>query len=102
MIVAARVLVLGSLLATVLAASAPAFAWEIPLTVENPARSGVPPFISGGVPLLPGQAKEASDLTLAVKGPDGKLAAIPAQFRVLARWWRAPSPASGPGGPSTS
>jgi hypothetical protein len=71
---------------TLLAASAAA--WEIPLTVENDARSGVPPYVSGGVPLLAGQAKETSDLTLAVKGPDGKLAAVPAQFRVLARWWR--------------
>ncbi|HOX05487.1 MAG TPA: hypothetical protein PK280_03715 [Planctomycetota bacterium] len=76
------------LTAFALLAVSAASAWEIPLTVDNPARSGVPPYISGGVPLLAGQAKEATDLTLAVKGPDGKLAAIPAQFRVLARWWR--------------
>ncbi len=86
MIAALRALALGVSLAAALAASAAA--WEIPLTVDNPLRSGVPPYISGGVPLLPGQAKEPSDLTLAVKDADGKLVAIPAQFRELARWWR--------------
>ena len=86
MIAALRTLALGISLAGVLAASAAA--WEIPLTTENDKRSGVPPYISGGVPLLAGQAKEPTDLTLAVKGPDGKLTAIPAQFRVLARYWR--------------
>ena len=65
-----------------------AAAWEIPLTVENPARSGVPPYISGGVPLLAGQAKEPAELRLAVKDGAGKPSAIPAQFRVLARYWR--------------
>jgi hypothetical protein len=86
MIAALRSLTLGIPLAMLLAASAAA--WEIPLTVDNPARIGVPPYISGGVPLLAGQAKETSDLTLAVKDGAGKLTAIPAQFRVLARWWR--------------
>ena len=66
-----------------------AAAWEIPLTVENHNRGGVPPFVSGGVPLLAGQAKETADLHLVVKDADGKATAIPAQFRVLARWWRA-------------
>ena len=71
-------------------------AWEIPLTVENPGKAGFSPYVSSGVPLLAGQAKDPSALRLAVKGPDGKLAAIPAQFRVLARWWRGdPSTGSG-------
>jgi hypothetical protein len=46
-------------------------------------------FISFGVPLLPGQEKDAANLRLAVKDAEGKLTAVPAQFRVLARWWRA-------------
>lgn len=66
----------------------PALAWEIPLTVENSTRVGVQPHVTSGVPLLAGQAKETSDLHLAVKSADGKLTPIPAQFRVLARWWR--------------
>jgi hypothetical protein len=63
-------------------------AWEVPLAVENSTRAGVPPFVSGGVPLLPGQAKDVTDLRLAVKDATGRLTVIPAQFRVLARWWR--------------
>jgi hypothetical protein len=63
-------------------------AWEIPLAIENQNRSGIPPYISGGVPLLPGQAKEPAGLALAVKGADGKLTAVASQFRPLARWWR--------------
>lgn len=66
-----------------------AAAWEIPLALENPSSSPAAPYVSSGVPLLVGQAKEPGDLRLAVKGPDGRLTAIPAQFRVLARWWRA-------------
>jgi len=64
------------------------WSWEIPLTIDNPTRVGIPPYISGGVPLLAGQAREPEGLRLAVKGPDGRLTAIPAQFRPLARWWR--------------
>jgi len=65
-----------------------ALAWEIPLVVKNDARCGIPPFISGGAPLLPGQAKETSGLRLASRDRGGKLVAVPAQFRVLARYWR--------------
>ncbi|HOX06999.1 MAG TPA: hypothetical protein PK280_11405 [Planctomycetota bacterium] len=76
-------------------------AWEIPLVVDKPMQGAMPPFVSGGVPLLPGQARETADLRLAVKDSGGKLAAIPAQFRVLARWWQGdPSTGSGPGGKS--
>jgi len=78
---------LGLALAWVFA-GATAMAWEIPLALENSARIGAPPFITGGVPLLAGQAKETGDLHLAVKDGAGKLTAIPAQFRILARWWR--------------
>lgn len=63
-------------------------AWEIPLVIENPARIDVPPYISGGVPLLEGQAASVENLHLAVKMPDGSLKPIPAQFRPLAHWWR--------------
>lgn len=79
--------VVGSVFLALLA-SAMASAWEIPLSVRNDARSGVPPFVSGGVPLIAGQAKETSDLRLAFKDREGKLVAVPAQFRVLARYWR--------------
>jgi hypothetical protein len=65
-----------------------ASAWEIPLVVDKPQQGAMPAHVSGGVPLLPGQARETADLRLAVKGADGKLAPIPAQFRVLARWWQ--------------
>jgi len=68
---------------------ASAFAWELPLTVEEYLGNGGQRHVSGGVPLLVGQAKEAAELRLAVKGADGSLKAVPAQFRVLARWWRA-------------
>ena len=40
--------------------------------------------VSNGVPLLAGQATDTKELH--VIGPDGK--EVPAQFRVLARWWR--------------
>ncbi len=77
-----------TLLAGALGPAGAVKAWEVPLTVENSMRTGAPPFISGGVPLLPGQAKETSDLRLVVKDGTGKTTAIPAQFRVLARYWR--------------
>lgn len=66
-------------------AAVPSLAWEIPLTVENPGRAGFSPYVSSGVPLLAGQARETADLRLTAKGPEGKLTTIPAQFRVLAR-----------------
>jgi len=72
----------------------PAPAWEIPLTVREEWGQGGMRRVTGGVPLLVGQAKEASNLRLAVRDKDGRLKAIPAQFRVLARWWR-PSVNSG-------
>jgi hypothetical protein len=66
----------------------PAAAWEVPLEVEENWGQGGFRHVSGGVPLLQGQAKEVSDLRLAVRTADG-LTPVPAQFRVLARWWRA-------------
>jgi len=68
---------------------APALAWEIPLQVKERWGQGGIRYVTGGVPLLVGQAKGPADLRLAVKGADGSLKAVPAQFRVLARWWRA-------------
>jgi len=68
--------------------AAPAAAWEIPLEVKEMWGQGGPRHVSGGVPLLQGQAKDVSELRLAVKTA-GALKAVPAQFRVLARWWRA-------------
>ena len=41
-------------------------------------------MVSNGVPLIAGQATDTKELH--VIGPDGK--EVPAQFRVLARWWR--------------
>jgi len=73
----------------VLLLSAPAFGWEIPVEVKELWGQGGARHVSGGVPLLKGQAKDASELRLAVKDKDGALVPVPAQFRVLARWWRA-------------
>jgi len=64
-------------------------AWQISLDVKEQGGVAGPRFVTCGVPLLVGQAKEPADLRLAVKGVTGELTAIPAQFRVLARWWRA-------------
>ena len=64
-------------------------AFEIPLAVEEQWGQGGPRYVTCGVPLLPGQAKDVKDLRLVVTGADGKRVAVPAQFRVLARWWRA-------------
>ncbi len=65
-----------------------AFGWEVPLELAEHAGVAGLRRVSGGVPLLAGQAKETSELRLAVSNAAGKLTAIPAQFRVLARWWR--------------
>ena len=81
-----RNLALCVVLVGLLAASAAA--WEIPLEVKEMWGQGGWRHVSGGVPLLQGQAKDAGELRLAVKTAEG-LKAVPAQFRVLARWWRA-------------
>ena len=57
---------------------------DVPLTIEETA--GVPRTaepVSTGVPLPRGLVEDAGALRLV--GPDGN--AVPAQFRVLARWW---------------
>jgi PcRGLX-like protein central beta sandwich domain len=61
--------------------------WEIDLELREHRGAGGLRYVSGGIPLLPGQASEVSQLRLARK-IGGKLVAVPAQFRVLARWWR--------------
>lgn len=63
--------------------------WELPLRVEEKWGQGGLRYVTGGVPLLPGQALDPAQLRLATKDRDGKLTALPAQFRALARWWRA-------------
>ncbi len=62
--------------------------WEIKLDVKDAVGAAGPRYITCGVPLLPGQAKETSEFALALKDDAGRLNAVPAQFRVLARWWR--------------
>ncbi|MHC4916925.1 MAG: exo-rhamnogalacturonan lyase family protein, partial [Planctomycetota bacterium] len=85
-----RTALLSSVLALAACLCAPrASAWELKLNVKEMWGQGGPRHVSGGVPLLPGQAKAVSELRLAVKDAEGKLTAVPAQFRVLARWWRA-------------
>ena len=80
-------LALGVVLALTAQRAAPG--WEVQLNAEEPSkRSGLRP-VTIGVPLLVGQAKETAELRLAVRDAAGKLTALPAQFRVLARWWRA-------------
>ncbi|HOX05490.1 MAG TPA: hypothetical protein PK280_03730 [Planctomycetota bacterium] len=69
--------------------SATASAWEVPLSLEE--RGGVAGLrpVTSGVPLLVGQAKDVKELRLLAKDASGKATPIPAQFRELARWWRA-------------
>ena len=62
--------------------------FEIPLTVEEQWGHGGQRQVTGGVPLLAGQVTDPAALKLAVKDAQGDLVAVPAQFRVLARWWR--------------
>jgi PcRGLX-like protein central beta sandwich domain len=61
----------------------------LPLKMTEYRGQGGPRFVSFGVPLLPAQEKDPANLGLVEKSPDGSLKTIPAQFRVLARWWRA-------------
>ncbi len=65
-----------------------AAAWEIPLEVAEGRGAAGRRYVSGGVPLLEGQAADTSELRLARRSPNGDLVPVPAQFRVLARWWR--------------
>jgi hypothetical protein len=83
----------------VLAAAGTAGAWELPLDVaeywgQGPLRReywqqepGVR-HVSGGVPLLAGQTKEPAELRLMRRDLNGTVTPVPAQFKVLARWWR--------------
>ncbi len=63
-------------------------AWELPLRVTESWGQGGWRQVSGGVPLLPGQAMEPEQLRLYTRNAAGESAEVPAQFRVLARWWR--------------
>jgi hypothetical protein len=64
-------------------------AWELPLTVQEQQGVAGPRRVTCGVPLLPGQAKDVKDLRLLAKDTAGKTTPVSAQFRELARWWRA-------------
>ena len=75
-------------MATTILLAGSAHAWEMKLQLEELWNRSGQRYVSTGVSLLPGQAKETSELRLAVKDAKGKLNAVPAQFRVLARWWR--------------
>jgi hypothetical protein len=71
-------------------------AWEIPLELREYRGAGGLRYVSGGVPLLPGQAKDTSELCLLDTHVPGVPGVVPAQFRVLARWWnKGPVPGSG-------
>ncbi|MDD4891758.1 MAG: hypothetical protein PHU85_17710 [Phycisphaerae bacterium] len=80
-----KALIAAALLA---ALATQARAWDVKLEVKELWGKSGHRFVSGGVPLLAGQAKEPSELRLAAKDQAGQLVAVPAQFRVLARWWR--------------
>ncbi len=62
--------------------------FTIPLTLSDTGASDGRQFITTGVPLMVGQAHDISELHLAMKEVSGSLRVLPAQFRVLARWWR--------------
>jgi hypothetical protein len=68
--------------------------WRVKLDVKEHQGVSGRRRVTCGVPLLAGQAQKTSELRLARSGPGGKLSAVPAQFRALARWWR-PSTGSG-------
>jgi len=57
---------------------------EVALDLRPDDGQGGMEVVSNGVPLLVGQATDTKELH--VLGPDG--AEVPAQFRVLSRWWR--------------
>jgi hypothetical protein len=66
-------------------AAAPLLAdFELPLILTETQGTGGTKYIANGVPLKPGMAMETTELH--VLGSDGK--EVPAQFRVLARYWR--------------
>ena len=69
------------LILTVVAAGAD---FRLPLELRPDDGAGGMKCISNGVPLEVGAAMDTKELH--VLGPDGK--EVPAQFRVLARWWR--------------
>lgn len=75
-------LVLGAVLFSRLAARAD---FELPLFIRETQGCGGRKYIANGVPLKPGMAMDTAELH--VVGPDG--VEMPAQFRVLARYWRA-------------
>ena len=58
--------------------------FELALDLRPDAGQGGMRVVSNGVPLLVGQATDTKELH--VLGPDGT--EVPAQFRVLSRWWR--------------
>ena len=68
---------------------APDGEWTLPLEVTEQWGQAGRRYVTFGIPLLPGQAAETDELTLAVRDNDGELTAVSAQFRTLARWWRA-------------
>ncbi|MFO7897923.1 MAG: hypothetical protein R6V58_02560 [Planctomycetota bacterium] len=72
------------LVAMALTAGAARADFELPLTLRETRGAGGTTYVSNGVPLLAGQAMSTGELH--VVGPDGE--EVPAQFRVLARWWR--------------
>jgi hypothetical protein len=78
-----------SAIAAMLVLTGVAQAWQVPLTATEPAKVAGWRPISVGVPLLAGQAREPGELRLVVRDASGRLTPVPAQFRVLARWWRA-------------
>ncbi|MCG3181432.1 MAG: hypothetical protein BIFFINMI_03826 [Phycisphaerae bacterium] len=63
--------------------------FRIPLTIADYSGVGGVRMVSTGVPLLPGQAMKTDDLRLITLTGDERPTVLPAQFRVLARWWRA-------------
>jgi hypothetical protein len=67
---------------------AAAAAQDLELTVREDWGQGGIRHVTGGIPLLPGQAKDVTKLRL-YSLQKGEKVAVPAQFRVLARWWRA-------------
>lgn len=66
-----------------------ASAFEIPLTLQEQHGVSGPRRVTCGVPLLVGQARDVKALRLLAVDDTGKKTPVAAQFRELARWWRA-------------
>ena len=80
--------VLVAVRAWALPANLPGETFRIKLTAKEECGVAGLRHITCGVPLLPGQASDPLRIRILEEDAKGEPVALPAQFRVLARWWR--------------